>query len=80
MAKEKQEYRFGFRVIPHWHDRFSTAAKLANMDASDFARQAIDEKIDRLKIEKPGFAEALAAALRLPPEQRVYSVDLQSSN
>lgn len=74
----KQMHKFGVRVTPSWLDRLATAAKLVDTDASEFTRQAVNEKIDRLKIEKPGFADALAMALQLPPEQRVYSVDLQS--
>jgi uncharacterized protein (DUF1778 family) len=78
MEQKAKETRLNVRVAPRWHDRLSVAAKLSNTDVSEFVRQAADEKIDRLKIEKPGFAVALAAALQLPPEQRIYSVDLQS--
>jgi len=74
-----QGHKFGFRTTRFWLFRTKTAARLAGLDTSDLARIAIDEKIDRLKQEKPGFASALAERLQEAfPEQTEQSVDFQS--
>jgi ribosomal protein L20 len=78
-TETEKAHKFGFRATPLWLARITIAARLADMDASELARLAVNEKIDRLKVEKPGFATALAQRLKERfPELAETTVDLQS--